>query len=186
MSRERKGLVVAVVQVLLVCSLGGKLLLDRHRYPRVWVKTTSYDPEHIVRGRYVSLALEVPLISKFELTPDERQERADLKAKYPQMPPQGVRRLGRLEVRDGKLVAIEVPDMKTGGWEWMTIDPADPSRVTWGQPVEYYIPEHAEDPSRQPRGSALWAEVTIPQKGPPRPIQLATSGPGGWHVLDLH
>ena len=32
----RKGLIVAVVQVLIVGSLGGKLLVDRATRPRVW------------------------------------------------------------------------------------------------------------------------------------------------------
>lgn len=183
MSRERKGLILAVVQVLLICSLGGKLLLDRHRYPRVWVKTASYDPEHIVRGRYVSLSLEVPFESNFELTAEERQEREDMREKYPQMRPINVWRRARLEVRDGRLIAVADDESPESGE--VTVDPSDPSKVIWRDPVEYYIPEHAQDPSMLVRGTSLWAEVTIPKKGPPRPIQLATSGPGGWHVLEL-
>lgn len=186
MSRERKGLLIAVLHVLIVCSLGGKLLIDRHRYPRVWVKTTSYDPEHIVRGRYVSLALELPWASNFELSAEEQQQAAEWKRQYPKMPAHNIRRPAHLEVREGKLVAVAIAREDSSEWGWVTINPDDPAKVIWGEPVQYYIPEHSEDPSRQPRGSELWAEVTIPKKGPPRPIQLATSGPGGWHVLNLH
>jgi hypothetical protein len=40
------------------------------------------------------------------------------------------------------------------------------------QPVSFFIPEHVADPSRRPAGEELWVEVTIPKKGPPRPIRL--------------
>ncbi len=39
-------------------------------------------------------------------------------------------------------------------------------------PLAYFIPEHAIDPSRQPGGASLWAEVTLPPTGAPRPIRL--------------
>lgn len=38
--------------------------------------------------------------------------------------------------------------------------------------VPFFIPEHVPDPSRRAVGEALWVEVTIPKRGPPRPIQL--------------
>jgi len=41
------------------------------------------------------------------------------------------------------------------------------------EPVAYFLPEHAVDPSRRPQGEELWVEVTVPKKGPPRPIRLA-------------
>ncbi len=52
-----RGLALALVQVLLVGALGGKLLLDRERYPRVWVETEPVDPDLPIRGRYVRLGL---------------------------------------------------------------------------------------------------------------------------------
>jgi hypothetical protein len=39
------------------------------------------------------------------------------------------------------------------------------------EPVAFFIPEHIPDPSRL-QGEELWAEVTIPKKGLPRPIRL--------------
>ena len=39
-------------------------------------------------------------------------------------------------------------------------------------PVVFFLPEHAEGPQLG-RNTELWAEVTVPKKGPPRPIQLA-------------
>jgi hypothetical protein len=49
-------------------------------------------------------------------------------------------------------------------------------------PVLFFIPEHAELP-RLGRGSELWAEVTVPRKGPPRPIQLALKRGQEWTPL---
>ena len=41
------------------------------------------------------------------------------------------------------------------------------------EPVLFFLPEHAEIPSLRGPGEELWVEVTIPAKGPPRPIRLA-------------
>ena len=59
MMASGRGLLLAAFQVALVASVGGQLLLDRHRLPRVWVRAAPFDPELPIRGRYVSLALEV-------------------------------------------------------------------------------------------------------------------------------
>jgi hypothetical protein len=40
------------------------------------------------------------------------------------------------------------------------------------EPVAFFLPEHAADPSRLSPGKELWVEVSVPRKGPPRPIQL--------------
>ncbi len=54
-----KAVVVALIQVLIVCSLGAKLLYDRRTRPQAWFKTERYDPNLPIRGRYVSLQIEV-------------------------------------------------------------------------------------------------------------------------------
>jgi hypothetical protein len=41
------------------------------------------------------------------------------------------------------------------------------------EPVAFFLPEHAMDPSVRSAGEELWMEVTVPKTGPPRPIQLA-------------
>jgi hypothetical protein len=54
------------------------------------------------------------------------------------------------------------------------------------QPVDFYIPEHANDPSRTKPGQELWIEVTVPPKGPPRPLQLALKeADGSWKPLAI-
>src|SRR6266404_8898891 len=50
---------VALIQILIVSSLGAKLLYDRRTRPRAWFKTERYDPDLPIRGRYLSLQVEV-------------------------------------------------------------------------------------------------------------------------------
>ena len=55
----RKGLVLALCHVAIVASLGVKLEIDRATRPRVWARAMPFDPNLPIRGRYVSLTLEV-------------------------------------------------------------------------------------------------------------------------------
>jgi hypothetical protein len=50
--------------------------------------------------------------------------------------------------------------------------PAGMDESTLLQPVPFFIPEHVPDPSVRPTAETLWVEVSLPPKGPPRPIQL--------------
>jgi hypothetical protein len=54
-----KAVAVALIQVLIVSSLGAKLLYDRRTRPQAWFKTERFDPNLPIRGRYVSLQIEV-------------------------------------------------------------------------------------------------------------------------------
>src|SRR3974390_76726 len=54
-----KAIAVALIQILIVCSLGAKLLYDRRMRPRAWFRTERYDPNLPIRGRYVSLMIDV-------------------------------------------------------------------------------------------------------------------------------
>lgn len=55
-----KGILLAALQVALVCTLGAKLLYDRAHRPRIWIKAAIFDPELPVRGRYLSLNVGPP------------------------------------------------------------------------------------------------------------------------------
>jgi hypothetical protein len=158
-----KGLLVALIQLLLVCSLGAKLLIDRATRPRVWCKTVAYDPYDPLRGRYVSVQLEVDAPTIPNTVENNYTNPTTAK----------------LEVRDGKLVAVLSPE---GVPVWQVRN----GKATWPEPVAYFISESAIDPSWNRQGAELWAEVTIPKKGPPRPIRLALKQPDGrWQELNL-
>ena len=53
------------------------------------------------------------------------------------------------------------------------------------EPLAYFIPEHAVDPSRAKPGEALWVEASIPPQGPPRPLGLGRKTPEGLVPLVL-
>ena len=51
--------------------------------------------------------------------------------------------------------------------------------------LAFFIPPDVKDPSRQPDGSTLWVEVTLPGLGAPRPIQLGLERDGKIEPLAL-
>jgi hypothetical protein len=69
-------------------------------------------------------------------------------------------------------------------------DPAAPYFTqTSGQRVLFFVPEHALpfEELRSRRGAPeLWAEVTIPKKGPPRPIRLALKRDGSFVPIEVN
>lgn len=99
----KKGLLVAACQLAIVLGMGGKLLIDRARFPREWVRARPYDPEMPVRGRYVRLWLELPgreaapavfFIPEHATGPSERAAGEELWAEVtlvPNAPPRPIR-----------------------------------------------------------------------------------------------
>ena len=162
-----KGFVIAAVHVGLVLSLGAKLLYDRATRPRVWVLAAPYDPNLPIRGRYVSLQLVVEPRGIQETKPGPGWQ-----------PPQSI----TLRVEADRLIAEANPP-ENGH------DPAElhvrfiqrqgQNLAVLDRPVAFFITEHIPDPSRRPPGEELWVEVTIPKKGPPRPIRLGVKKTGG-------
>ena len=168
MSTLTKSLVVALIHILIVLSLGGKLLYDRQTRPRVWVRTRSVDPDLPIRGRYMALRLQV-------------------QAPWFQAKQNYVWNSVTLAADNGTLVANK-SETSTGisvsFWGNRPNQPNQqpPSELFLDQGVLFFLPEHAEFP-RLDAGEELWAEVTIPRKGPPRPIQLALKRGTEWKPL---
>ena len=63
--------------------------------------------------------------------------------------------------------------------------PRDQWVVRLREPLAYFIPEHVPDPSARPVGEELWVEVTLPRKGPLRPIRLGVKKNGVLTPLNL-
>jgi hypothetical protein len=145
--------VVGAAQVLVVASVGAKFLNDRANYPRLWVETAPYDPDMPIRGRYVNIAL---LVDADRAAPGEGDRAPNMF-------------LARLEARGGALVAVQDED----GSHWVRSGRCGEQNC-WqlAMPLAFFIPEHGDDPSRQPEGASLWAEVTLPPGGAPRPVRL--------------
>jgi len=155
-----EGLVIAAVHVGLVASLGAKLLYDRATRPRVWALAAPYDPNLPIRGRYVSLQVVV-----------EPRDIQETKPGPASRPPQPV----TLRIEGGRLVAEADPRQR--GYDLSDLHVQFVQRrgeklAVLDKRVAFFIPEHIADPSFRPPEDELWVEVTIPKKGPPRPIRL--------------
>lgn len=190
MKLAKASITLLLFQLLIVSTVAAKYLYQRATCPRVWTRTAAYDPELVMRGRYLSLQLMVDGCGS--TLPSARS------AEFPRGV-DGVPRgnsfsirsantvwfQARIAVKDNKLIAIRVPesDMSPGtqtiaGWPGMSCD-----QMSLSMPVDFYISEHAADPTRLTHGQELWIEVTVPPKGPPRPLQLALKEMGTWKTL---
>jgi hypothetical protein len=161
MSTVQKGLVVALTQLAIVASIGAKLKWDRSRLPRAWAKTVSYDPNLPIRGRYVSLSLNVKLDTSAEAGHRPIQHEKYVAGEF----------YGTLGVKDGQLIAL--PSEDSHGFYFRRWQTQNVENIVLAEPVLFFLPEHARDPFEAARGGELWAEVTVPKQGPPRPIRLA-------------
>jgi hypothetical protein len=114
------------------------------------------DPNLPVRGRYLSLRLLVE-------NANNDQTHGFVRC--------------RLAVENGRLVSH--PDSEgTNTISYFR------NRWILDKPVAFFIAEHASDPTRQFAGQPLFALVTVPPKGDPRPIELAIAKNG--QLVPLH
>jgi hypothetical protein len=163
----KKSIIVMLVHLSLVLSLGGKLLYDRTTRPRVWIKAASFDPDLPIRGRYAALSVQVRA-PWMQDTPATYQSDWVV-----------------LSAENGELVARKSAE-STG--VMITHWPRSNTPQGYGtlrEPLLFFLPEHVHDPSWLQRGQELWVEVTLPRKGPPRPIQLAIKDEHGWHPVNI-
>ena len=162
MSLRTKGIIVALIHLLLVVTLGVRLLVDRATLPRVWASVAPYDPDLPIRGRYVSLQVEVTPRGFIEPSGKMDQGWAEL------------------SVEGDQLIATssDIPAK-----HYVTVRKIEEGLVgTLATPIAFFIPEHSEDPSRLP---GLMVELTVPRKGPPRPIRLGVAEDDGIRSLSF-
>ena len=174
MTKRARAIVLTVIQCLLVSSIAAKFLYERITCPRVWVRAAQYDPELPMRGRYLALSPEVDVCS------------LNLHAPAANQPPRWYNgHPVQLIARDGQLVAIDAEGrLPRGDYQRVTMtDKTACNRARVFPGMDYFIPEHAQSLFPLKPGQELWAEVTVPPSGPPRPIQLALSDHGRWQVL---
>lgn len=199
---------VLAVQLALVGSIAVRYLYQRSNCPRVWVRTETYDPVGLLRGRYLSVQL---LVNGCQSTLPSAED--IVMPRDTNGVPTGKRytvRKGivwplqfsaRLKVDGNRLLAIRVPESEESYVGQRVIagpgSACDAMRLL--EPVPFYLPEHAKVPapvfpghwdvqeyrwvSDAPNLPEIWMEVTVPPTGPPRPIQLALKQDGAWTPL---
>lgn len=172
MSALAKGLLLAALQVALVCTLGAKLLYDRATRPRAWIQVATYDPNLPIRGRYLVFNLRLPT-EGFTLRENPQ----------PYVNPFSPDRCD-LQIRNGTLTAVANPN----GEFWVSFRTVENKPVALvNTQTPFFIPEHANVSfPRAGSGEELWIEATLPRKGPPRPIRLATKMNGVLTLLPLN
>ncbi|MFL6299656.1 MAG: hypothetical protein ACJ71N_03480 [Terriglobales bacterium] len=170
MKNVPKAALVILLHLAIIGTLYAKYSYERATRPRVWVKTIGYDPDLPIRGRYVALSLEVA-------TDVAAKKEGDPKyAWYGTYPV-------HIELRNGELFAANDP----AGDEYLTFRELQTTpHAILSEPVLYFISDNAENPTWRPRNQELWAEVTIPKKGPPRPIRLGVKTSGAIEPLNLN
>jgi hypothetical protein len=150
-SPRSRGLALAVIHVVLLLTLGAKYLLDRWTRPRVWVRTAPIDPDMPFRGRYAQLGLEVE---------GDGLTEGDAVV---------------LHVEDGHLRALPVERSTHTHVRIRWIGSREATLIR--EPAAFFIPDDATDPTRT--HPDLWAEVTVPSLGVPRPIRLGVQRDDG-------
>ena len=190
MKFSKTSIVLLVIQLALVSSIAAKYLYQRSTCPRVWTRTAAYDPEMVMRGRYLSLRLTVDgcqstlpsaLHAIFPRNTDGTTRKGGFHVNW-----QGaVRFRAKLKVEGNKLLAIRIPeaDLTSKGVDVTAWPDSACDAMRLDEPVDFYIAEHAVDPTPLQPGQELWLEVTVPPLGPPRPIQLALKQDGAWKPL---
>ena len=178
------------IQLVLVCSIAAKYLYQRWTCPNVWTRAAAYDPETLMRGRYLGLQLTVdgcqstlPSAKHADFPRDING--AATQGNFAVRAPGSIEFPAELKVVNNKLIAIQIQDdQRRSSGQSVTAWPGSAcDQMRLGAPVNFYIAEHAQSPLPLAAGAELWIEVTVPPHGPPRPIQLALKQNGNWQPL---
>jgi hypothetical protein len=187
MNWRARGAALLVIQCLIVSSIAAKYMYDRATRPRVWVRVAQFDPDLPLRGRYMALS---PVVDACSLPHDNESaiKANDYKDGKSILIVSSWQWSVRTLARDGKLVvedARNVVPRSSTQTIWLSADaPCERARLTPG--VVFFIPDTAQLPFPVKPGEELWAEVTVPAAGSPRPIQLAISRNGEWRPLHIN
>jgi hypothetical protein len=183
-------IVLLALQLAIVSTIAAKYLYQRWSCPRVWTRATTYDPQLLMRGRYLSLQLVVDgckstLPSAKEAAMPRNLDGVPTGKTYSIHADQSVRFPAQLKVEGNKLLAIRIPESDGRPDELMVEGRPGASceDLRLDGAVDFYIAEHAAAPGPLKAGQELWIEVTVPTKGPPRPIQLAMKDGSAWRPL---
>jgi hypothetical protein len=179
-----------VIQLAIVSLIAAKYLYQRWSCPRVWTRTVAFDPEMVMRGRYLSEQLIVDgcqstLPSAKEASMPRNLDGVPVGMRFSINSAQAVRFPAKIKVENNKLIALRIPDSEidSSGQMVAAWPGSSCENLRLDTPVDFYIPDHATVPTPLKAGQELWIEVTVPPKGPPRPLQLALKQDGVWKPL---
>jgi len=178
------------LQLLLVSAIAAKYLYQRWRCPRVWTRTVAYDPELLLRGRYIATQLVVDGCQSTLPSAKAAQFPRDFSGVVKPGPyvirPTSVSFRADLKVQNNQLVAVLIEGDESGraGQVISALPGAPCGEMRLDEPVNFYISDTAQSPLPLKPGQELWVEVTVPPKGPPRPLQMAMKENGVWKPME--
>jgi hypothetical protein len=185
-------LALLIVQLALVSTIAAKYLYQRWTCPRVWTRAAAVDPKLPMRGRYLALQLTVDgcqstLPSAKDAAFPRKYDGTVKPGPYTVLQNTNWFR-ANLKVVNNTLVAVrpEGQEDPSAGQEIEGDAGAPCDEMKLDSATDFYISGAAQSPLPLKPGQELWIEVTVPPKGPPRPLQLALKDNGAWKPLDLH
>jgi hypothetical protein len=95
-------------------------------------------------------------------------------------------RKGRVRTlaKDGQLVMVDAGEFAAPGTQEMRWDMRQScSQARLLDEVDFFVPPGTAMPLELKPGQSLWALVTVPTQGDPRPVELAISDATGFHPL---
>jgi hypothetical protein len=184
-----KSAVLLVIQLLVVSAIAAKYLYQRCSCPRVWALAQAYDPELPMRGRYIQTQLRVDgcrnTLPAAKATHFPRDLSGAVKPGQSVMWPMPLSFRANLKVENNRLIAVQVQghERPIAGEEVLAVPGATCDQMRLVTPTNYYISDTVKSPLPFKPGQELWVEVTVPAKGPPRPLAMALKDNGVWKPL---
>jgi hypothetical protein len=184
---SKRSVALLLIQLAIVSLVAAKYGYERWRAPRVWTRTVAIGQSMPMRGRYLGLRLVVdgcqstlPSAKAAKFLRDINGSVRPGPYSIGRVPP--VEFPAELKVENGRLEALWIEDEEKQAEGQMVEAPegAGCGDFRLDKPVDFFIPERATDLTRLGRGQELWVEVTLPAKGPPRPMQMAVKDNGEW------
>jgi hypothetical protein len=184
-------LALLIVQLALVSTIAAKYLYQRWSSPRVWTRAAAVDPQLPMRGRYLALQLTVDGCQSTLPSAKDANFPRDFNGAVKPGPyvlrPNAVDFRANLKVDHNTLVAVRIEGQEdsNAGEEVVGAAGSSCNEMQLASSTDFNISDTAQSPLPLKPGQGLWIEVTVPPKGPPRPIQLALKDNGAWKPLDL-
>jgi hypothetical protein len=166
-------------------------LYQRWTCPRVWTRAAAIDPQLPMRGRYLALQLTVDgcqsTLPSAKNATFPRDVNGAIKPGPYFLRPIAVTFDAKLKVVNNTLVAVRIEGTEdaNAGEEVVGTANSPCNQMRLESSTDFFVSDTAQSPLPLKPGQELWIEVTVPPKGPPRPIQLALKDNGAWKPLDL-
>jgi hypothetical protein len=184
-------LALLIFQLAIVSSIAAKYWYQRWTCPRVWTRAAAIDPQLPMRGRYLALQLTVDGCQSTLPSAKDANFPRDFSGAVKPGPyivrPNAVDFFATLKVANNTLVAVrnEGTEDSTAGQEVIGTPGSPCNQMRLASSTDFFISDTAQSPLPLQPGQELWIEVTVPPKGPSRPIQLALKDNGTWKPLEF-